>query len=172
MQIRPIKIEDIDQFIVLWNRVYEEGEYLRSPAPEQSKVTEVLTRVEKESIPQFVAFDEQHLVGSVEIFPASMCGYEGEEFIHTGILGIHIDHQYRNKGLGKQLLAIAIQHGWDYGFDTIMLNVYKHNLPAIALYERFNFEHCGELGVVTLANGKRVMSQKMELKRCLLTRKF
>ncbi|MGI9950447.1 GNAT family N-acetyltransferase [Vibrio hyugaensis] len=165
MQIRPITVNDIDHFIALWNRVYEEGEYLRSPAPGREMLTEVLTRVEKESIPQFIALNDKHVVGSVEVFPAEMCGYEGGEFAKTGILGIHIDRKYRGKGLGKQLLTLAIQHGWQYGYDTIVLNVYKNNLPAIALYEQFGFEHRGELGEVLLPNGKHLMSQKMVLKR-------
>ena len=80
MQIRPITLNDIEHFIALWNSVYEEGEYLRSPAPKKAMLSKVITRVEKESIPQFVAFDEKRLVGSIEIFPAEMCGYEGGEF--------------------------------------------------------------------------------------------
>lgn len=68
MQIRPITLNDIDHFIALWNRVYEEGEYLRSPAPDRTMLSDVITRVEKESIPQFVAFDGRQLVGSIEIF--------------------------------------------------------------------------------------------------------
>ncbi|WP_186175749.1 GNAT family N-acetyltransferase [Vibrio jasicida] len=165
MQIRPITVNDIDHFISLWNRVYEEREYLRSPAPDKAMLSEVITRVEKESIPQFVAFDGKRLVGSIEIFPAEMCGYEGGEFAKTGILGIHIDRHYRNQGLGKKLLTTAIQSGWQYGYDTIALNVYKTNHPAIALYEKFGFGHCGELGEVLLPNGKYLMSQKMVLKR-------
>ncbi|AXB33672.1 GNAT family N-acetyltransferase [Vibrio campbellii] len=164
MQIRPITVNDIDHFISLWNRVYEEGEYLRSPAPDKAMLSEVITRVEKESIPQFMAFDEKRLVGSIEIFPAEMCGYEGGEFAKTGFLGIHIDQQYRNQGLGKKLLETAIQSGWQYGYDTIALHVYKSNQRAITLYEKFGFEHCGELGEVLLPNGKYLMSQKMVLK--------
>ncbi|GAB7228934.1 GNAT family N-acetyltransferase [Vibrio rotiferianus] len=164
MQIRPITLNDIEHFIALWNSVYEEGEYLRSPAPKKAMLSKVITRVEKESIPQFVAFDEKRLVGSIEIFPAEMCGYEGGEFAKTGILGIHIDRHYRNQGLGKKLLTTAIQNGWQYGYNTIVLNVYKTNHPAIALYEKFGFEHCGELGEVLLPNGKYLMSQKMVLK--------
>ncbi|WHP65943.1 GNAT family N-acetyltransferase [Vibrio harveyi] len=165
MQIRPITLNDIDHFIALWNRVYEEGEYLRSPAPDRTMLSDVITRVEKESIPQFVAFDGRQLVGSIEIFPAEMCGYEGGEFAKTGILGIHIDRHYRNQGLGTKLLATAIQSGWKYGYDTIVLNVYKTNQAAIALYEQFGFEHGGELGEVLLPNGKYLMTQKMVLKQ-------
>lgn len=164
MQIRPITLNDIEHFIALWNSVYEEGEYLRSPAPKKAMLSKVITRVEKESIPQFVAFDEKRLVGSIEVFPAEMCGYDGGEFTKTGFLGIHIDQQYRNQGLGKKLLETAIQSGWEYGYDTIALHVYKSNRRAIILYEKFGFQHCGELGEVLLPNGKYLMSQKMVLK--------
>ncbi|GAJ74311.1 hypothetical protein JCM18905_20 [Vibrio sp. JCM 18905] len=109
--------------------------------------------------------DNHVLIGSVEIFPAELCGYEGGQLTSTGILGIHIDRTFRGKGLGKQLLSVALKSAWEYGYDTIVLNVYKDNLAAIALYERFGFEHHSELGgEVTLPpNGEVLMSQKMML---------
>ncbi|MCV5854345.1 GNAT family N-acetyltransferase, partial [Escherichia coli] len=76
MQIRPIKVSDLERFTALWNRVYSEGEFLISPAPDSATLRSILQRVENESIPQFVAFDRQKLIGSVEIYPAEMCGYE------------------------------------------------------------------------------------------------
>lgn len=163
MQIRPIQVSDIERFTELWNRVYAEGKYLRSPAPDKDTLTNILRRVELELIPQFVALDNHVLIGSVEIFPAELCGYEGCQLTSTGILGIHIDRTFRGKGLGKQLLSVALKSAWEYGYDTIVLNVYKDNLAAIALYERFGFEHHGELGEVTLPNGEVLMSQKMML---------
>ncbi|ENP7382133.1 GNAT family N-acetyltransferase [Vibrio parahaemolyticus] len=165
MQIRPIKVSDLERFTALWNRVYSEGEFLISPAPDNATLRSILQRVENESIPQFVAFDRQELIGSVEIFPAEMCGYEGGQLIRVGILGIHIDKNYRDKGLGRKLLSMAIARGWAFGYDQIVLNVYKTNTPAIALYKRFGFEHQGELGEVILPNGKVLMSQKMVLNK-------
>lgn len=165
MQIRPIKVSDHERFTALWNRVYSEGEFLISPAPDNATLRSILQRVENESIPQFVAFDRQELIGSVEIFPAEMCGYEGGQLIRVSILGIHIDKSYRGKGLGRKLLSMAIARGWAFGYDQIVLNVYKTNTPAIALYERFGFEHQGELGEVILPNGKVLMSQKMVLNK-------
>ncbi len=66
MQIRPIKVSDLERFTALWNRVYSEGEFLISPAPDSATLRSILQRVENESIPQFVAFDRQELIGSVE----------------------------------------------------------------------------------------------------------
>lgn len=60
---------------------------------------------------------------------------------------------------------MAIARGWAFGYDQIVLNVYKTNTPAIALYECFGFEHQGELGEVILPNGKVLMSQKMVLNK-------
>ncbi len=36
MQIRSIKVSDIARFTALWNRVYSEGEFLISPAPDNA----------------------------------------------------------------------------------------------------------------------------------------
>ncbi|MCQ6498147.1 GNAT family N-acetyltransferase, partial [Vibrio parahaemolyticus] len=79
------------RFTALWNRGYSEGEFLFSPAPDNATLRSILNRVENESIPQFVAFDLQELIGSFEIFPEEMCGYEGVQLIRVGILGIQID---------------------------------------------------------------------------------
>ena len=45
MQIRPIQVSDIERFTELWNRVYAEGKYLRSPAPDKDTLTNILRRV-------------------------------------------------------------------------------------------------------------------------------
>lgn len=98
MQIRPITVNDIDHFISLWNRVYEEGEYLRSPAPDKTMLSEVITRVEKESIPQFVAFDGKRLVGSIEIFPAEMCATKEESSLKRAFSAFILTATIETKG--------------------------------------------------------------------------
>ena len=60
-------------------------------------------------------------------------------------LGMAIVDGFRGKGLGSRLLQAAIDWSLLQGAHKITLQVWPHNEPAIALYERFGFEHEGHL---------------------------
>ncbi len=59
---------------------------------------------------------------------------------------------------------MAIARGWAFGYDQIVLNVYKTNTPAIALYKRFGFEHQENLGS-DLAKWQGLNESKMVLNK-------
>ncbi len=60
-------------------------------------------------------------------------------FAHIGSLGIGILAPYRGQGLGKALIAAALQKAKLKGLTRIELTVRENNKPAIALYEKFGF---------------------------------
>ncbi len=57
-------------------------------------------------------------------------------FIHS----LHVKKQYRNQGIGKMLLAKAIEMAKDYGIKCIDLTVDPQNKTAIKLYKNFGFK--------------------------------
>jgi len=69
---------------------------------------------------------------------------------HAVSLGISIDRDWRNRGIGNALMAGALE--WARKTDIvkrIQLTVYAHNSAAIHLYEKFGFEVEGRrLGAV------------------------
>ena len=64
---------------------------------------------------------------------------------HVVTLGISIDRDWRNLGIGKSLLEKAIEWARKTGIVTrIELNVFVRNKIAIHLYEKYSFEVEGE----------------------------
>lgn len=86
----------------------------------------------------FVALDGEMVVGWCDILPVV-----GESRAHTGVLGMGLLAQARNKGLGAKLLRAAIDKAWAKGLTRIELSVRFDNPNAKVLYERFGFESEG-----------------------------
>ncbi|RXJ71968.1 GNAT family N-acetyltransferase [Veronia nyctiphanis] len=163
MEIRRITVSDMDDFILLWNSVYEEGKYLGSAPPPKERLVKALSRVEREQIPNFVVHDQERLIASVEVFPGSMCGLNTDDADLTGMLGIMVDKDHRGKGIGRKLLETAIEDCRRFGYKALSLMVYKSNTKAIALYESLGFEYLEDGVIHTLPSGDIVTSQKMGL---------
>ena len=143
MQIRRIQVDDVPDFLALWAQVYSEGAFLAKGPPSVSRVLQVVGRVVRERIPNFVVTDGEALIGAVEVFPGSMCGFNDDSADRRGYLGIQLAHGYRGKGLGRKLMQAAIDDARRYGFEVIELAVFQSNIAAIELYEKLGFKHAG-----------------------------
>jgi RimJ/RimL family protein N-acetyltransferase len=86
-----------------------------------------------------LAFDGPQAVGQLDLWAG---GRPTDE--HAGRLGMSVARSWRGRGLGARLLDAAINEtkAWP-GFCRIELEVAPWNVRAIALYERFGFEHEG-----------------------------
>lgn len=163
MQIRRIQAQDVPSFLALWAQVYSEGAFLAKKPPLESKVLQVVERVVREQIPNFVAIDGRELIGAVEVFPGSMCGFEDECADRRGYLGIQLAHSYRGKGFGRHLLQAAIDDAKRFGFEVIELTVFQSNIAAIELYEKLGFKHTGYGKSIELPIGLATTEQHMAL---------
>lgn len=69
----------------------------------------------------------------------------------TAEVSIYIAEDYRGKGIGKVLLAKAIEHSPRLGITTLLGFIFAHNVPSLQLFEKFGFECWGYLpGVAVL----------------------
>jgi putative acetyltransferase len=59
---------------------------------------------------------------------------------HTAVLGMSVDRDYRNQGIGTRLMKAAIDWARHKRIVRLELEVYAENLAAIHLYEKFGFE--------------------------------
>ena len=125
MEIRRITTADIDDLLDLWASVYAEGDFLAKGPPPRERVERTVSKVEKESIPNFVVIYHGHLIGASEVFPAPMCGIDIPDGDKLGILGIQIHADHRGKGIGRRLMDISIEDSRRYGFDKIELYVFN-----------------------------------------------
>jgi L-phenylalanine/L-methionine N-acetyltransferase len=62
---------------------------------------------------------------------------------HVADLGLMVAADARRKGVGRALLAAAVEWAQGAGVRKLELHVFPWNEPAIALYEDFGFEREG-----------------------------
>lgn len=60
-------------------------------------------------------------------------------------LGMHLDAEWRGRGVGTALMKAAVDWARAHDAYKISLEVWPHNAAAIALYEKFGFEREGYL---------------------------
>ena len=87
---------------------------------------------------QFVAVQEDEVVGWCDVTPNQREGFQ-----HSGVLGMGLLVGFRGRGLGRTLLRETIDAALAAGLTRVELEVLASNEPAVALYERFDFTHEG-----------------------------
>jgi RimJ/RimL family protein N-acetyltransferase len=58
---------------------------------------------------------------------------------HVADLGLMVASGHRRRGIGSALLEQAVVWGRETDVSKLELHVFPHNVPAIALYEKFGF---------------------------------
>jgi putative acetyltransferase len=58
---------------------------------------------------------------------------------HVADVGLMVSRAYRRRGVGRALLAAAVEWARAQDVRKLELHVFPHNEPAIALYEQFGF---------------------------------
>jgi putative acetyltransferase len=108
-----------------WRGAGEERRYLRS-----------LRRSRDAAV--FVAEVPEGIVGRLSVgrdpHPASS---------HVADLGLMVAMGHRRLGIGRALLARAVEWARGAGVSKLELHVFPHNLPALRLYESFGFRREG-----------------------------
>ena len=75
----------------------------------------------------------------------TIVGFAGLKVIldEADIMNIVVKKSFRHNGIGSILLEHLISYANDNNLKTITLEVNEHNLSAIRLYDKFNFDHIG-----------------------------
>ena len=134
-KIVPISYEHIAGFHAALGCVARERKYLAQiDAPSLEWATEFVSNNIQKNISQFVAVENDAVIGWCDIIPSHRVG-----FGHSGAVGMGIVNEWRGKGLGKALLSACIQKAFDNGLTRIELEVYADNMNAIELYRRLGF---------------------------------
>ena len=64
---------------------------------------------------------------------------------HVGFINIGIRQQYRNIGIGTQMLNTLITHAKQVGLKLLILSVFSTNERARYVYEKVGFRECGRI---------------------------
>jgi ribosomal protein S18 acetylase RimI-like enzyme len=75
---------------------------------------------------------------------------------HVGEFGISVLKQYRNLGIGKEMVKQIIEISRDMKFKIILLGVFANNKAALSLYKKFGFRQVGRAPKIFLYKGKYV----------------
>ena len=139
IDVTPISEEHIPGFHSCLDSVAHERKYLgmvQAPAIESTRGF-VESNI-KNNYPQFVAVDDNRVVGWCDILPQKNEGYT-----HCGILGIGVLNGYRGQGLGNRLMEATMNAAKDFGIERVELEVHASNISAVKWYERLGFVHEG-----------------------------
>jgi L-amino acid N-acyltransferase YncA len=79
--------------------------------------------------------------------------YGRPAYSRTAEVSIYLDESARGKGLGKAMLAAALDAAPGLGIDTVLGFIFGHNEPSLALFRRFGFDDWGRLPRVAVLDG-------------------
>jgi phosphinothricin acetyltransferase len=102
--------------------------------------------------------------------------YGRPAYDRTAEISVYVDAGCRRQGLGSYLLTEALSHAPSLKLDTLLGFIFGHNLPSLALFEKYGFARWGVLpGVAVLDGierdlvilGRRVPEKRLEKRRTL-----
>lgn len=85
----------------------------------------------------FIAFDENHPIGFVQLYPS----FSSLSMKKSWVLNdLYVKKTARKKGFGEQLLREAINFAKETGSKGVLLETNVENIPAQSLYEKIGFK--------------------------------
>jgi len=130
MVIREMTAEDYAGAYELWSRT--EGMGL-SEADSEERIKAFLARNPGLS---FVAVDDGRIVGTV------LCGHDGRRGY---LYHVAVSEPYRNRGIGKRLVAHALQRLRDERIDKCHLFVMRDNALGLAFWSGAGWTRRGDI---------------------------
>ena len=144
MKIRQAELSDAAALSTLAMETYAEAfGHSFSASDLQAHLTDTLT------IDHFRTYcDRDGLL--VAEWDGAIVGYvhfatvRGETDCDAELLRLYVRSDSRNRGIGRALMAAALDHPLLSGTDRVILDVWEHNPAAMRFYRRFGFEVVGE----------------------------
>jgi len=97
----------------------------------------VLARIEKGEAVYVVPEADGRVVGNSEVSRRAGC------MNHTGDLGILLRREYRNRGIGTEMMRTLIDEARKMGLERLFLRHFAGNLRARHVYEKVGFKETG-----------------------------
>ncbi len=142
--LRHILKEDLDDIWDNYNDVIDEEIY----QPSFSKVVDKFEKISWYN--ELIGFGNLCVVaelqkkdGNIVIGQCTIHHDEWEASEHVGLLGIIIQREFRDLGLGRKLIEFAMNESRKNGKRKIVLGTLISNARAIQLYEKLGFRRIG-----------------------------
>jgi ribosomal protein S18 acetylase RimI-like enzyme len=134
-RIVPIAEQYIAGFHAGVDTVARERRYLAFlEAPPIEETTVFVRNNIKHGFPAFVAVADSTVIGWCDIVPIPRPVHS-----HSGVLGMGVLPQWRQRGIGRDLLAQTLAASRNCGLTRVELTVRASNAAAIALYNAAGF---------------------------------
>ena len=153
--LRTPKWEDLDDLMEHLNSLIEEG----ADIPKDRKITReeeadrlarAFATAEKGDFFIIVAEIRGKVVGTSDITIL------GTYRRHIGELGIGLRREYRDKGIGTEILGTMIEQAAKMGLKMLTLNVFATNSRARHVYEKVGFRETGRTPNYFYKNGEYI----------------
>ncbi len=72
----------------------------------------------------------------------------------TAEISIYVKENFRHHGLGRQLLADALEMTGSLGIKHVVGFIFSHNTPSLKLFQSFGFEEWGRLPDIAEMDGR------------------
>lgn len=132
VDLRPLRAADFDRVLELERILFGPGAWTYGMLAEELGGLGRWYVVAEE--------DLQHRAGVGPVVGYAGLWFDGDV---TQVMTIGVDPAYQGRGIGRQLLAALVDRSRRLGAEAVLLEVRTDNLPALALYERFGFQHLG-----------------------------
>lgn len=120
-----------------------------TPETETKWLADTLVRVELDEEIAVFALAERKLAGVCVVIKK-----KDPEFSHYGRLGISVAKEYRDIGVGFEMVTALTEECRKNGMKLIDLGVFANNLRAIHLYEKVGFQQVGRTPGKRNRNGR------------------
>ncbi|MGZ8939811.1 MAG: N-acetyltransferase family protein [Limisphaerales bacterium] len=139
MEVRDTTKADAERVAALIDSVARERRYLAGTVGFPLDSTRAfIASVQDAGGVHLVAVALGEVIGWCDIVPHP---FEGMQ--HVGRLGMGVQKDHRSRGVGRELLAVAVRKAFAGALDRIELEVFASNRSAVRLYEAFGFEYEG-----------------------------
>jgi RimJ/RimL family protein N-acetyltransferase len=146
ISIRICKTEDAENLIKTVKTYLADSEYIPKNSTEFNVTLEqekswIKTFLDNENSLLLVAVNGNQIIGNL-----GLTGGSREAMKHTAVVGMGILKEWRNVGVGTELMKAAID--WAKSnpiLELIHLQVYTENKCGISLYKKIGFEENGML---------------------------
>lgn len=143
MKIRIGREEDLEAINRIYNQAVRQQFCTAHLEPVGMEERRLWFRSHKPGLyPVFVAENDERIVGWV-----SLGSYreDRQALKHVVEVSYYVDERYRGKGIGKSLLAHAIQLAPVFRFSVVVAILLDKNPASIALLQKFGFEEWGRM---------------------------
>jgi RimJ/RimL family protein N-acetyltransferase len=153
--LRTPKREDLDDFVTLINSLITERAdiLLEVPVTRNAEIdwlSQKLAAIEKGEVIQIVAEINDHVIATTDV--TIKTGTRS----HVGDIGIIILKEYRDIGIGTEMLKQVFIQAKARGVKIVTLSVFATNSRAIYVYEKLGFRECGRIPGEIFKNGQYI----------------